>query len=170
MEVIVWRFTWKHGTMYDTRFVGMWVSPVGRHAHLCILLVVEIRMKRYIMLLWSYHIVATWNSILESKGYNSRCHNTKKPKQTKTSHNEYPGYDTKQSDGEVPVMLVLWRMQSTPSLLLLSGPFGPGMVALGKAQSMGQIELSCILILNWISWIRTVWINWIAWNRYAFNN
>ena len=22
-----------------------------------------------------------------------------------------------------------------------------------------------ILILNWISWIRTVWIDWIAWNR-----
>ena len=26
--------------------------------------------------------------------------------------NEYPVYDTKQSDGEVPVML--WEMQSTP--------------------------------------------------------
>ena len=22
-----------------------------------------------------------------------------------------------------------------------------------------------VLILNWIIWIRTVWINWIAWNR-----
>ena len=22
-----------------------------------------------------------------------------------------------------------------------------------------------MLILNWISWIRTVWINWIVWNR-----
>ena len=33
-----------------------------------------------------------------------------------------PGYDTKQFDGEVPVMLVLWRMQSTPSLPLLPGP------------------------------------------------
>ena len=27
-----------------------------------------------------------------------------------------------------------------------------------------------ILTLNWIIWIRTVWINWIAWNRNAFNN
>ena len=30
--------------------------------------------------------------------------------------NKCPGYDTKQSDGEVPVMLELWEMQSTPSL------------------------------------------------------
>ena len=27
-----------------------------------------------------------------------------------------------------------------------------------------------VLILNWISWIRTVWINWIAWNRNVFDN
>ena len=27
---------------------------------------------------------------------------------------ESPGYDTKQSDGEVPVMLELWEFQSTP--------------------------------------------------------
>ena len=37
-----------------------------------------------------------------------------------------PWYDTKQSDGEVPVILELWEMQSTPSLLLLPGPLsGP---------------------------------------------
>ena len=29
---------------------------------------------------------------------------------------ECPGYDTKQSDGEVPVMLGLWGIRSTPSL------------------------------------------------------
>ena len=33
-----------------------------------------------------------------------------------------PGYDTKQSDGEIPVMLELLGMQSTPSLPLLPGP------------------------------------------------
>ena len=37
--------------------------------------------------------------------------------------NGCPGYDTKQSDSEVPVMLGLWRMWSTPSLPLLLGPF-----------------------------------------------
>ena len=42
----------------------------------------------------------------------------------KTLPNECPGYDTKQSDGEVPVMLELWGMQnnsSLPSLQALSG-------------------------------------------------
>ena len=33
--------------------------------------------------------------------------------------NECPGLDTKQSDSEVPVMLELWGMQSTPSKLYL---------------------------------------------------
>ena len=46
-------------------------------------------------------------------------------------------YDTKQSDGEVPVMLGLWRMQSTPSLLLLPGPLWPSVVAPDRALSMG---------------------------------
>ena len=35
---------------------------------------------------------------------------------------ECPGYDIKQTDGEVPVMLKLWGMQSTPSFTLLPGP------------------------------------------------
>ena len=38
------------------------------------------------------------------------------------SLDEIPGYDTKQSDGDVPVILGLWRMQSNPSLPLLPGP------------------------------------------------
>ena len=33
-----------------------------------------------------------------------------------------PGYDTKQSDGEVPVMLEFWGMWSIPLLPLLPGP------------------------------------------------
>ena len=62
--------------------------------------------------------------------------------------NEYPEYDTKQSDSEVPVMLELWRKQSTPSLPLLPGPLCFGVVASDRALSMGQIELNCILTLN----------------------
>ena len=46
-------------------------------------------------------------------------------------------YDTKQSDGEVPVMLELWEMRSTPSLPLLPGPLWPGVVAPDRALSMG---------------------------------
>ena len=50
---------------------------------------------------------------------------------------ESPGYDAKQSDDDVPVMLELWGMQSTPSLPLLPGPFWPGMVAPDRTLSMG---------------------------------
>ena len=50
------------------------------------------------------------------------------------------GYDTKQSDGEAPVMLEIWEMQSIPSLLLLPGPFWPGVVAPERVLFMGQIE------------------------------
>ena len=44
------------------------------------------------------------------------------------------------------------------------------MVAPDKAQSMGQIELHCGLMLNWIVWDGTVWLNWIACNRNVPNN
>ena len=51
--------------------------------------------------------------------------------------NKCPGYDTKQSDGEVPVVLELWRMRSTPLLPLLPGPLWPGVVAPGKGPIYG---------------------------------
>ena len=50
--------------------------------------------------------------------------------------NECPRYNIKQSDGEVPVMLDLWGMRSTPSLPLLPGPLWSGMVAPDRALSM----------------------------------
>ena len=46
--------------------------------------------------------------------------------------NEYSGYDTKQSDGEVPVMLELWGMRSIPLLSSPSGPLWPRVVAPDK--------------------------------------
>ena len=51
--------------------------------------------------------------------------------------NECPRYDTKQSDGEVPVILELWRMRSTPLLPSLPGPLWPGVVAPDKAPIYG---------------------------------
>ena len=50
---------------------------------------------------------------------------------------ECPGYDSKQSDGEVPVMRGLSGMRSTPSLPLLPGLLWPGVVAPDRALSMG---------------------------------
>ena len=66
------------------------------------------------------------------------------------------GYDTKQSDDGGPVMLELWGMRSTPLLPLLPGPLWPGVVAPDRVLSMGQIELNCVLMLNWIVWNKTV--------------
>ncbi len=51
--------------------------------------------------------------------------------------NECPAYGTKQSDGEVPVMLELWGIRDTPSLPSLPGPLWPGVVAPDRARSMG---------------------------------
>ena len=62
--------------------------------------------------------------------------------------NECPSYDTKQSDGEVPVMQGFWGMQITPSLPLLPGPLWPGVVVPDRALSMGQIELNSLTKLN----------------------
>ena len=84
--------------------------------------------------------------------------------------NECPGYNTKQSDSEILVMLDLWGMLSTPSLPSLLGPLWSGVVAPDRVLSMGQIELKCVLMLNWIVWIRTVWLNCITWNRNDFDN
>ena len=102
--------------------------------------------------------------------------------------NECPGYDSKKSNGEVPVMLELWGMWSSPSLPSLQGPPWPEVVEPDTVLCMGQIELNCVLMLNWIIqirnvltfkwvltwnwsvWIRTVWLNWIARNRNAFDN
>ena len=50
-------------------------------------------------------------------------------------------YDTKQSDGEAPVMLKFWEMWSIPSLPLLPGPLWPRVVAPDRVLSMSQIEL-----------------------------
>ena len=62
--------------------------------------------------------------------------------------NECPGYDTKQSDGEVPVVLELWGMRTTLLLPSLPGPLWLGEVAPDRALYMGQIELNCVLMLN----------------------
>ena len=53
-----------------------------------------------------------------------------------------------QFDGEVPGMLVFLGMQSTPSSPSLPDPLLLGVVAPDKVQSMSQIELNCVLMLN----------------------
>ena len=69
--------------------------------------------------------------------------------------NECPAYDIKKTDGEAPVMLELWGMQSTSLLPSLPGSLWPEQVALDMVLSIGQIEQNCVLMLNWIVWNRT---------------
>ena len=52
------------------------------------------------------------------------------------NNTECPGYDTKQSDGETPVMLELWGIRSTLSLSSLPGPLWPGVVAFDRVLFM----------------------------------
>ena len=86
--------------------------------------------------------------------------------------NECPGYDTKQSDGEIPVMLELWGIQSFPLLPSLPGPLFLLVVVYDRVLSMDQIELKCAFIQNWITRNRAVFVmesvlmlTWIVWNK-----
>ena len=72
------------------------------------------------------------------------------------SPNKCSGYDTKQSNGEAPVMLELWGMRINPLLPPLGGPHLPGVVVPDRVLSMGRIKLNRILMLSWIVWNRTV--------------
>ena len=53
-------------------------------------------------------------------------------------------------------MLEIWGMQSTPSLPSLPSPLWPGVVALDRVLSIGEIGLYWAFILNWIVKKRTV--------------
>ena len=83
--------------------------------------------------------------------------------------NECPGYDTKQLDIEVPVMVELWAMRITHLLPSLLGSLWPGVVAPDKGPIYGLNRTNCIIMLNWIVWNWTVWQNWIASNRTVFD-
>ena len=55
-------------------------------------------------------------------GWGCRIHRLLLCRGVRPPPNECPGYDTKQSDGEVPAVPELWGMRSTPSLPSLPGP------------------------------------------------
>ena len=59
---------------------------------------------------------------------------------SKTSLNECARYDTKQCDGEIPVIMELWGMWSIPLLSSLPGPLCPGVVASDRVLSMDEIK------------------------------
>ena len=59
-----------------------------------------------------------------------------------------PIYNSKQYDGEVPVMQEIWGIRITPSLPLLLSSLQRGVVAHDRVLFIGQIEINCVLILN----------------------
>ena len=60
-------------------------------------------------------------AVLQSRFLGCRIHRLHFCIGVRPPSNESPGYDTKQSDGEAPV-LEFWKMWSIPSLLLLPDP------------------------------------------------
>ena len=66
-------------------------------------------------------------------------------------------YDIKQSGFQVPVKQELSGMQCTLSLLSLLDPQWPRLVAPDRVRSRSRVELNSVLMLNWITWNRTVW-------------
>ena len=58
-------------------------------------------------------------------------------------------------------MLELWECGVPPSLPLFPGSLWLGVLAPDSVLCMGQIELNCVLMLNWIAWNRTfLTFNW----------
>ena len=55
-------------------------------------------------------------------------------------------------------MLELWDMLSTPWLPSLTGLLWLEVISPDRVLSIGQKELNCVLILNWIVWNRTVYM------------
>ena len=86
-----------------------------------------------------------------SVGCSCRIHQLLLCRRVRPPPYECPEFDTKQSDGEVPAMQEFWEIRSTPSLPSLPNSLWPGVVAPGRVLSMGQIELNCVLMLNWIA-------------------
>ena len=63
-------------------------------------------------------------------------------------------------------------MRCIPLLPSFRGPLLLGAVAPDRVLPMVQIELNCVIMLNWIAWNKTVFdidtvlmLNWIVWNR-----
>ena len=70
-------------------------------------------------------------------GWGCRKHQLNLCRAVRPNPNECPGYDTKKSDVEVPLMLELWGLRSTPLLPSVHGLLWPGVEASDRALSMG---------------------------------
>ena len=87
--------------------------------------------------LQSHNYVHFWTNTIESIAQSA----TASLQRGKTLPNEHPGYDTKQSDGEVPIILEVWGMWSTPLLPSVPRSLWSSVVAPDQVLAMGLIEL-----------------------------
>ena len=79
-----------------------------------------------------------WSHNLCPVGWGCRMHQPHLCRMVRPApSNECLGYDAKQSDGEVPIMLELWEMQSIPLLPSLPGPLWSRVVAPDKGLIFG---------------------------------
>ena len=109
------------------------------------------------MQLQSLYISNTPQNILSLVNWECKIHQLPLCIEVRPCPNEYPGYDTKESDDEALVMLELWGMQSAPSLPLLPGQLWLRVVELKRVLSRGQIEL--FWHLNWVQTNDLFWFD-----------
>ena len=121
---------------YSCCFMGCYFKDLLKTAR-NILVKFPLSVSPYVLLESRLCIHALTQLQLCPVGWGCRIHRLLLCRRVTPTPNECPRYDTKQSDGEVPAMLELWRMRSTPSLPLLPGPLWPGVIAPDRALSMG---------------------------------
>ena len=126
-----------------------------------------------------YNFIKILSSFLISAcpvGWGCKIHREHLCRGVKPPANKCPRYVTKQSDGEALLMLKVWRMRSASSLPSLPGSLWPRAVEPDWVQSMGWIEVNCVLMLHWITWNRNIFWrfncgliqNWIVGNETVF--
>ena len=133
------------------------------------------------LVMWYLYHFNHWSSNVHCPvGWGCRIHQLHLCRGVTPLPNDCPEYDTKQSDGEVLVMLEPWGIWSIPSLPLLPGSLWPGMLAPDMGPIYGLDWTNGILMLNWIAWNRNVFdkpylylncvlmLNWIILNKTVF--
>ena len=104
--------------------------------------VIPISLSLSLILFCDHYIyISHFLSIVCPVGWSCRIYRLLLCRGIRPSPNKSLGYDTKQSNGEVPVMLGLWGMWSTRLLPSLPGHLWPGVVAPDKGSIYGLYRI-----------------------------
>ena len=78
--------------------------------------------NEYNVFIWAFWVCFVISQVVDCPvGWGCRIHRLLLCRGVRPPPNECPGYDNKQSDGDVPAVLELWEMRSTRSTLARSG-------------------------------------------------